>query len=71
MRDGEEDYEYLTTLENLVKANPTNKNAQKKANQATQHARTVTTDLVQYEMDQSKYEQVREEVAAAVEGLIR
>ncbi len=70
MRDGEEDYEYLIMLEKLVKENPDNKKAVSKAKKAIQNAKMLTTNLTKYELDESVYQRVRNEVASAIESLI-
>lgn len=68
MRDGEEDYEYLIMLEKLVKQNPGNTRAVARANRAIHNARTLTTSLTKYELDEAVYQRVRNDVAQAIEG---
>jgi len=71
MRDGEEDYEYLIMLDKLIKEHPDNKKAVVKAKLALQDARKLTTTMTNYELDESKYQKVRNEVAEAIESLIK
>ena len=70
MRDGEEDYEYLIMLERLMNENQTDENAVAAAKKAIQNAKGLTTRLTNYELDESEYQRIRNEVAAAIEGLV-
>jgi hypothetical protein len=70
MRDGEEDYEYLIMLEKLMNEHPGNEEALANARKAIDNARKLTTKLTKYELDESAYQETRNQIAAAIEGLV-
>lgn len=69
MRDGEEDFEYLTLLEKLVKESPNSK-AVGKAKKVIQDAHNLTVNLTKYELDEAVYQKMRNDIASAIESLI-
>jgi hypothetical protein len=70
MRDGEEDYEYLVMLEKLINSNQSDEHALAAARKAIRNAKGLTTGLTKYELDESEYQRIRNEIAEAIEGMV-